>query len=102
MCSSDLVEAGQVALAGRAWSGDGHVTRVEWSVDGAWQDATLGPARDLCWRGWNALWTATEGEHELACRATDHQGYVQPLEAPWDLSGFGNNGVQRIHVTVRP
>ena len=72
-------------------------------VDGRdpWQDAVLEPARDLCWRGWSARWAATAGEHELACRATDEAGNVQPLEAPWDLSGFGNNGVQRIHVTVR-
>ena len=28
-------------------------------------------------------------------------GNVQPLEPPWDVSGFGNNGVQRVQVTVR-
>jgi len=97
-----VVDAGEVALAGRAWSGCGAITRVEWSVDGIWQDAALGPSRDLCWRGWSAAWRATVGEHELACRATDEAGNVQPLEAPWDLSGFGNNGIQRLHVTVRP
>jgi DMSO/TMAO reductase YedYZ molybdopterin-dependent catalytic subunit len=97
-----VVDAGEIALAGRAWSGNGAITRVQWSVDGAWQDAALDASRDLCWRGWSALWKATVGEHELACRATDEEGNVQPLEAPWDLSGFGNNGVQRIQVTVRP
>jgi len=97
-----VAEAGEVLLAGRAWSGNGPVTRVEWSLDGAWQDAVLEPARDFCWRGWSARWKATPGEHELACRATDAAGDVQPLEAPWDLSGFGNNGVQRVYVTVRP
>ena len=96
-----VVEAGEVVLAGRAWSGSGTISRVEWAVDGTWRDAELEPAQELCWRGWKALWHATPGEHELACRATDATGNVQPLEAPWDLSGFGNNGVQRIHVTVR-
>ena len=41
------------------------------------------------------------GEHELACRATDTAGNVQPLDPVWDLSGFGNNAVQRAFVTVR-
>jgi DMSO/TMAO reductase YedYZ molybdopterin-dependent catalytic subunit len=96
------VEAGQVALGGRAWSGAAPIARVEWAVDGAWREAALGSSGELCWRGWSAVWDAAPGEHELSCRATDEHGNVQPLEAPWDLSGFGNNGVQRIHVTVRP
>jgi sulfane dehydrogenase subunit SoxC len=96
------VEAGEVALAGRAWSGAAPIARVEWAVDGAWQDAALASSSALCWQGWSAVWDAAPGEHELSCRATDENGNVQPLEAPWDLSGFGNNGVQRIRVTVRP
>jgi sulfane dehydrogenase subunit SoxC len=96
------VEAGQVALGGRAWSGAAPIARVEWAVDGAWQDAALGSSNEFCWRSWSAMWAAEPGEHELSCRATDKNGNVQPLEAPWDLSGFGNNGVQRIRVTVRP
>ncbi len=95
------VEAGQVALAGRAWSGSAPIAGVQWALDGVWRDAVLAPSRDLCWRGWSAEWPATPGSHELACRATDAAGNVQPLEAPWDLSGFGNNGVHRIQVTVR-
>ena len=95
-------QAGEVALGGRAWSGAAPIARVEWAVDGAWRDAALGSSSQLCWRGWSAIWQATPGEHELSCRATDEAGNVQPLEAPWDLSGFGNNGVQRIQVTVRP
>ncbi len=96
------VEAGQVTLGGRAWSGAAQIARVEWAVDGAWQDAALASSSALCWQGWSAVWDAAPGEHELSCRATDENGNVQPLEAPWDLSGFGNNGVQRIRVTVRP
>jgi hypothetical protein len=26
---------------------------------------------------------------------------VQPLEPPWDVTGFGNNAVQRVEVRVR-
>jgi hypothetical protein len=52
------------------------------------------------WQRWSAVWDARPGEWELACRATDSTGKQQPLVPPWDLSGFGNNGVQRVRVTV--
>jgi len=39
-----FVDAGRAVLTGRAWSGRGGITRVEVAVDGAWADATLGPA----------------------------------------------------------
>jgi len=41
------------------------------------------------------------GEHDLACRATDASGEVQPLEPRWDVGGFGNNAVQHLRVRVR-
>ena len=97
-----FVEPGLVTLSGRAWSGNGHVERVELAVDGEWTDATLAPpVGEFAWRGWSFDWHATTGEHELACRATDTAGNVQPLEAPWNYQGMGNNIVQRILVTVR-
>jgi len=96
------VEAGDVEIFGRAWSGDGDVKRVEFAVDGAWQDATLdAPAGPYAWRGWRSRWRAAVGAHELRCRATDASGAVQPLEPPWDVTGFGNNGAQRVEVVVR-
>ncbi len=97
-----FLDRGRVTLAGRAWSGQGRVTRVEVGIDGAWSEATLGPALgDYAWRGWSCDWDATPGEHELACRATDSGGDVQPLEQPWNYQGMGNNLVQRVDVTVR-
>ena len=97
-----LVQRGRVEILGRAWSGHGAVTRVELSIDGEWRDAELRSAAEgFAWQGWRFVWQATPGEHELACRATDVAGNRQPLEPPWDLSGFGNNGVQRVHVAVR-
>jgi sulfane dehydrogenase subunit SoxC len=72
-------------------------------VNGVWRDAVVERRQfEHAWQAWRATWEARPGEHELACRATDSSGERQPLEAPWDASGFGNNGVQRIHVTVRP
>jgi hypothetical protein len=90
-----------VQIVGRAWSGEAAIARVEFAVDGAWRDAQLhASAGEHAWRGWRADWDAAPGEHELACRATDAAGNVQPLEPPWDVTGFGNNAVQRVAVRV--
>ncbi len=97
-----IVQPGAVRLIGRAWSGNGvPIERVEVSVDGKWRDAKLdAQAGPWAWRGWSCDWQATAGEHELACRATDAQGNVQPVEPVYDVTGFGNNSVQRVEVTV--
>lgn len=96
------VDRGRVELRGRAWSGYAPLTRVEVAVDGAWADASLDPPiGDFAWRGWSFGWDAAPGEHELACRATDAAGNVQPVEQPWNYQGMGNNLVQRVAVTVR-
>ena len=98
-----LVERGRVELFGRAWSGAGvAIESVEVAVDGHWQAARLDPALGrYAWRGWRLDWEASPGEHELMCRATDANGDVQPIEPRFDMSGFGNNAVHRVLVTVR-
>jgi DMSO/TMAO reductase YedYZ molybdopterin-dependent catalytic subunit len=98
-----VVERGKVALFGRAWSGRGvPITGVEVAVAGRWREASLDPATGrYAWRGWRFEWHATPGEHELMCRATDADGETQPIEPRFDRGGFGNNAVQRVHVTVR-
>lgn len=97
-----IVEAGRVEIIGRAWSGAAAVQKVEFAVDGHWQMTHVAAQRHAHgWQEWKITWDAAPGEHELACRATDAADNTQPLEAPWDVSGFGNNGVQRIPVTVR-
>lgn len=96
------LESGRVEVRGRAWSGEGAIRRVEFSVDGAWRDAALDAEQGAhAWRGWRAEWDARAGAHELACRATDAAGNVQPLEPVWDATGFGNNSVQRVQVSVQ-
>jgi DMSO/TMAO reductase YedYZ molybdopterin-dependent catalytic subunit len=96
------VNAGMVQISGRAWSGAAPIERVELGEDGNWHDVTVEPAqKESAWQRWHGLWNARVGEHELACRATDASGARQPLEPAWDLSGFGNNAVQRIGVAVR-
>jgi DMSO/TMAO reductase YedYZ molybdopterin-dependent catalytic subunit len=98
-----LLQAGPVRLIGRAWSGGGvPISRVEISVDGTWRDAKLDPAAGpWVWRGWLFDWAAMPGEHVLACRATDANGVVQPLDPVPDIGGFGNNSTQCVAVTVR-
>jgi DMSO/TMAO reductase YedYZ molybdopterin-dependent catalytic subunit len=95
------VAAGAVEISGRAWSGTAPIVRVEFGEDGVWRDAVVDRLRAPCaWQRWRVIWDARRGEHELSCRATDAAGNCQPLVPPWDLSGFGNNGVQRLAVTV--
>ena len=95
------LSAGAIGISGRAWSGNAPIVRVEFGVDDEWRDARVEkPEHPLAWQQWHISWNATPGEHELACRATDAAGQRQPLEPPWDLSGFGNNGVQRVAVSV--
>ena len=96
------VDAGPVEILGRAWSGGAPIRRVEFAVDGQWQDAAMDAATGAhAWRRWTAHWNASRGAHELRCRATDETGAVQPLDPPWDVTGFGNNAAQRVEVTVR-
>lgn len=96
------LDPGRVEIIGRAWSGEGNVERVEFAADGVWQDASLeAPAGPHAWRRWSAQWDAVSGAHELSCRATDATGAIQPLQPPWDVTGFGNNAAQRVEVTVR-
>jgi hypothetical protein len=97
-----LVDAGRVAIVGRAWSGVAPVARVEVGIDGVWSDARLQDGLgNFAWRGWQFEWQADPGEHALSCRATDVAGNVQPLEQPWNTQGMGNNSVQTVPVTVR-
>lgn len=100
-----FVEAGPVAVSGRAWSGSGAIMRVELSPDGGtmWQDAELFPAAGPhAWHRFTATWNAAPGEYELCSRATDESGATQPLTPTWNVGGYGNNAVQRVPVTVRP
>ncbi|MCJ1678351.1 sulfite oxidase [Streptomyces sp. APSN-46.1] len=105
MSRTRIVAPGPVRLEGRAWSGYGPLTRVEFSGDDGltWSGAELaapGPDRGV-WQAWSAVWTAAPGRHTLAVRATDAGGRAQPLDPPWNRGGFGNNAVQRVPVLCR-
>jgi hypothetical protein len=75
---------------------------VEFGVNGNWEDAQIiGRTGKFAWTSWQHVWKANPGEHILQCRATDETGASQPMEPPWDLSGFGNNAVHSIKVFVQ-
>jgi sulfane dehydrogenase subunit SoxC len=99
-----LLELAQTTVRGRAWSGHGRIERVELSTDGGltWADARLGTqVGAYAWSAWSFDWTPeASGQYVLCCRATDAAGNTQPLDAPWNLGGYANNQVQRVHVTV--
>jgi sulfane dehydrogenase subunit SoxC len=97
------VEAGEVVVQGRAWSGMAPVESVEVSVDGggSWAPAELEPEEERwAWCGWRFRWEAERGSYVLCSRVRDEAGNEQPLDPPWNLGGYANNSVQRVPVTV--
>ncbi len=104
MSRTRFVEPSTLEIEGRAWSGRGAITRVDFSADGgsSWREAELGDAvSEHAWRRWSYAWDASRpGEYELCVRATDSAGNVQPDEQRWNYEGVQNNAVQRVRVRV--
>ena len=98
------VPAGEVTVAGWAWSGHGTITAVGVSTDGGgtWSAAAVEPGTRRGWRRWSARWQATPGSHRLQVRATDERRLSQPKSAPWNGKGYLMNAIQEIAVTVAP
>ncbi len=95
-----LIKPGPVQIQGKAWSGNGTpVKRVEFAVNGQWRDAELSNNNNkYAWSTWHCDWQAVAGSHVLSCRATDANDNTQPIDAPWDAAGFGNNAIQQVEV----
>ena len=102
---SEKLEAGIVTILGAAFAGETSVERVEISVNNGktWNDATfIGPNEPYAWRQWQFLWSVKEkGDYTLLSRATDTHGNQQPMNANWNVLGYGNNGVREHAVTVQ-
>jgi DMSO/TMAO reductase YedYZ molybdopterin-dependent catalytic subunit len=94
--------AGEATVAGYAWSGYGEIATVEVSADGGetWQAANLERAGRRAWVRFTLPWNATPGVHTLLARATDERRLRQPVQAAWNLKGYGQNGIHAISVTV--
>jgi DMSO/TMAO reductase YedYZ molybdopterin-dependent catalytic subunit len=95
---------GPVTIRGFAWAGENAIERVEVSTQGGmkWQAAQLSSQKlPFAWRLFTLNWTPkTPGFHTIMARAVDTAGNEQPIQAPWNPSGYLWNGIDRIGVTV--
>jgi DMSO/TMAO reductase YedYZ molybdopterin-dependent catalytic subunit len=91
-------------LRGIAFSGYGGVKKVEVSLDNGanWTEAQLAPdAGAYSFRTWSLEWTPkTAGRYQLAVRATDTKGNVQPDEGVWNPGGYLWNKIERQEIVV--
>ncbi|MCH7801646.1 MAG: molybdopterin-dependent oxidoreductase, partial [Chloroflexi bacterium] len=103
----EIVPTGDYIVAGKAWSGEDDVVKVEISSDGGetWDDARITVQKSgYSWYRWEYTWTAPgPGRYVLKSRATNNKGETQPMEFPnkWDGRGYGNNMVFPHDVEVR-
>jgi DMSO/TMAO reductase YedYZ molybdopterin-dependent catalytic subunit len=102
--SSKIPAGMNVTLRGIAFSGFGHVIRVEVSDDGGkrWVPAKLGDDHGAySFRTWEAPWTANSpGRYLLAVRATDEKNNTQPDEPVWNPGGYLWNRIERQELVV--
>jgi DMSO/TMAO reductase YedYZ molybdopterin-dependent catalytic subunit len=93
-----------VKVFGFAWSGFGDIARVEFSADAGhrWQQAQLlRPKSPNAWTRWEFEWTPTAiGPAQLASRAHDDQGNVQPNQVAWNYFGYEMNAVEIVLIDV--
>lgn len=96
------VAAGERRLRGFAYSPNGRIRQVEWSVDkGEWRQASLiPPVLERAWVRFELTWTAKPGEHVVRVRATDARGNAQPMSQPANRKGYLLNVVLPHPVTV--
>jgi DMSO/TMAO reductase YedYZ molybdopterin-dependent catalytic subunit len=91
-----------VEIHGHAWS-NARITSVEVSTDGGrtWSAATLRHGTGHAWTEWSIDWTpCRRGRYRLLARAHDATGAAQPMSAPWNSLGYGNNVVASTEVEV--
>jgi DMSO/TMAO reductase YedYZ molybdopterin-dependent catalytic subunit len=100
----ETLSADRIVVLGAAYAGEQLVAEVAVSVDGGrtWHPAEfIGPDEPFAWRQWQFIWEAVKpGEYTLMARTTDNSGNHQPMEAGWNVMGYGNNGVREHAVTV--
>lgn len=96
------VRPGTVTVRGAAWSGSSGIARVAVSTDGRrFCDARLRePAGPYARTLWDIEVEIGTGVHQLAVRATDVRGDVQPERPRPNTGGYCNNAVHRISVTA--
>ncbi|MEC9422764.1 MAG: sulfite oxidase [Nitrospinota bacterium] len=101
----NIKQGKKLEIRGHAWAGDRFVQTVHVSIDfgQTWQKANLKqPVNPYAWQNWNAIIKLpSQGYYEVWARATDSKGVMQPMVVPgWNPSGYINNAMHRIAVTV--
>jgi DMSO/TMAO reductase YedYZ molybdopterin-dependent catalytic subunit len=95
---------GPIVILGAAYAGEADIERVEVSLDHGknWTEAQfVGPHEKFAWRQWQYIWEAGEqGDFVIMSRAIDSKGHRQPLNADWNVLGYGNNGVEEHAIVV--
>jgi len=97
------LKAGQIPIAGYAWSGLGGIAKVEVSTDNGtnWNEAKITQnGGEHSWARFEYAWDAKPGPTGLLTRATDDRGTSQPAQVPWNKLGYQYNAVQRVLVNV--
>lgn len=99
-----ILHKGVYEIHGIAWTGRGIITKVEISIDGCqtWDTCELTAASKIhAWVSWKYKWEAQEkGEYTIKSKATDSNGYIQPLDPFWNRKGYGYNAIDSISVKV--
>ncbi len=91
-------------LRGIAFSGYGGIKKVEVSLDNGmnWSECQLGPdAGTYSFRTWWFNWIPkAAGKFQVAVRATDTKGNIQPDEGVWNPGGYLWNKIERQEIVV--
>jgi DMSO/TMAO reductase YedYZ molybdopterin-dependent catalytic subunit len=99
-----ILERGECAIRGVAWSGAAPIARVDVSTGGGpWQEARLVGTRNRhSWQWWELITRLDEpGTTTVRARATDLADRTQPEQPVWNRLGYGNNSIQEVEVQVR-
>ena len=96
------LKPGPTTLTGIAFDGGSGIKAVEVSVDGnSWTPATLGQDMGrFAFRPWSAPVTLPAGTLSLKVRATANDGATQPVDQPWNPSGYLRNLIETTKVQV--
>ncbi len=101
----EILPMGKITILGAAYAGETEVEKVEISMDNGntWQPATfIGPNEPFAWRQWQYVCSLSQpGSYTVLSCATDRNGKKQPMQASWNMLGYGNNGIREHGVNFR-
>jgi DMSO/TMAO reductase YedYZ molybdopterin-dependent catalytic subunit len=103
----DTLNTGMHKIKGIAWTGQGHITKIEVSVDNGntWEEAMV-TTETKQWSGyqwcpWTFDWFASKkGEYTILSKATDSTGRTQPKKPSWNRKGYGYNAIDQIKIKI--